>query len=115
MGSSSDLYMKIHAIFAQLGFAEVAARLDLPDQATLCAVEHHFAVQQGLVWQNMADKFAAEGLDPTEEDQASIKEGVEQAAGAQQFVMEKQQRLMQAHATQLMQAELDFVRYITIV
>ena len=108
--SSDTVYIKIHAIFSQLGFADAAARVDLPDQATLCAVEQYFALQQGIVWQNIADKFAAEGLDPIEEDRVRIKEGIEQAASIRQSVQEKQQALMQEHADQLMQAELDFVR-----
>jgi hypothetical protein len=111
-GSSEDLFMKIHAIFAQLGFAEAAAHVDLPDQATLCAAEQYFALQQGLVWQNMAAKLAAEGLDPTEEDEARIKAGIERAAEISQSVAEKQQQLLQEHADQLMQAELDFVRQV---
>ena len=102
--------MKIHAFFAQLGFTQVSVHVDLPDQATLCAVEHFIALQQGLVWQNMAAKFAAEGFDPTEEDQARIKAGIEQAVGVRQIVTDKQQMLLQEHAAQLMQAELDFVR-----
>ena len=102
--------MKIHAIFSQLGFPEAAAHMDLPDQATLCAVEHYIALQQGVVWQNMADKFAAEGLDPTEEDQRRIKESIQQAADIRRSVKDKQQALLRAHADQLMQAELDFVR-----
>ena len=108
--SSDTVYIKIHAIFSQLGFAEAAARVDLPDQATLCAVEQYFALQQGIVWQNIADKFAAEGLDPIEEDRVRIKEGIEQAADTRQSVQDKQQALMQEHADKLMQAELDFVR-----
>ena len=110
--SSDDLFMKIHAIFAQLGFAAAAAHVDLPDQATLCAAEQYFALQQGLVWRNMAAKFAAEGLDPTGEDEARIKAGIERAAEISQCVAEKQQQLLQQHADQLMQAELDFVRYV---
>ncbi len=112
LGSSDDLFMKIHAIFAQLGFAAAAAHVDLPDQATLCAAEQYFALQQGLVWQNMAAKFAAEGLDPTGEDEARIKAGIEHAAEISRCVAEKQQQLLQQHADQLMQAELDFVRYV---
>lgn len=104
--------MKIHAIFSQLGFAEAAAHVDLPDQATLCAVEQYFVLQQGLVWQNMADKFAAEGLDPTEEDQLRIKHGIEEARDIRQCMEAKQIALMQEHADQLMQAELDFVRLV---
>lgn len=107
---SDAVYMKVHAIFSQLGFAEAAAHVDLPDQATLCAVEQYFALQQGDVWQNMADQFAAEGFEPTEDDQLRIKEGIEQASGIRQSVQEKQQALMQQYADQLMQAELDFVR-----
>ncbi len=110
--SSDDLFLKIHAIFAQLGFAAAAAHVDLPDQATLCAAEQYFALQQGLVWQNMAAKFAAEGLDPTGEDEARIKAGIERAAEISQSVAEKQKQLLQQHADQLMQAELDFVRYV---
>ena len=109
--SSDDLFIKIHAILAQLGFAAAAAHVDLPDQATLCAAEQYFALQQGLVWQNMAAKFAAEGLDPTGEDEARIKAGIEHAAEISCFVAEKQKQLLQQHADQLMQAELDFVRY----
>ena len=109
--SSGALYMKIHAIFSQLGFPEAAAHMDLPDQATLCAVEHYIALQQGVVWQNMADKFAAEGLDPTEEDQLRIKDSIQHAADIRRSVKHKQQALLRAHADQLMQAELDFVRY----
>ena len=108
--SSNVMYMKIHAVFSQLGFREAAACSDLPDQATLCAVEQYFALQQGLVWQNMADKFAAEGLDPTEEDQLCIKRSIEEADGIRRSVEAKQQALMQQHAHALMQAELDFVR-----
>lgn len=111
-GSSDDLFMKIHAIFAQLGFAAAAAHVDLPDQATLCAAEQYFALQQGLVWQNMAAKFAAEGLDPTGEDEARIKAGIERATEISRCVAEKQQQLLQEHADQLMQAELDFVRHV---
>ncbi|DBA76401.1 TPA: hypothetical protein ACH3X1_010107 [Trebouxia sp. C0004] len=111
-GSSEDLFMKIHAIFAQLGFASAAAHMDLPDQATLCAAEQYFALQQGLVWRNMAAKFAAEGLDPTGEDKARIKAGIERAAEISRCVAEKQQQLLQQHADQLMQAELDFVRHV---
>lgn len=110
--SSGAVFMKIHAIFSQLGFAEAAAHVDLPDQATLCAVEQYFALQQGDVWQNMADQFAAEGFDPTEEDQLRIKEGIEEAAGIRLSVQRKQQALMQEYADQLMQAELDFVRCV---
>lgn len=102
--------MKIHAVFAQLGFAAAAGHVDLPDQATLCAVEHYFAWQQGLVWETMAAKFAAEGLEPTAEDQARIMAGIQQAAGIRQLVAEKQQMLLREHADQLMQAEVDFVR-----
>ena len=108
--SSGAVYMKIHAIFTQLGFAEAAAHVDLPDQAALCGVEQYFALQQGVVWQNMADQFTAEGFDPTEEDQLRIKEGIKQAAYIRQSVQEKQQALMQEYADQLMQAELHFVR-----
>lgn len=111
-GSSDDLFMKIHAIFAQLGFAAAAAHVDLPDQATLCATEQYFALQQGMVWQNMAAKFAVEGLDPTGEDEARIKAGIERAAEISQSVVEKQKQLLQQHADQLMQAELNFVRYV---
>lgn len=103
--------MKIHAIFSQLGFAEAAAHVDLPDQAALCGVEQYFALQQGVVWQDMADQFAAESFDPTEEDQLRIKEGIKEAANIRQSVQEKQQALMQEYADQLMQAELDFVRW----
>ena len=107
---SSSLFIKIHAVFSQLGFAEAASHMSLPDQATLCAVEHHMALQQGLVWQTMADKFAAEGFAPTEEDQARIQAGIQQAADIRQSVAERQQALLTKHADQLMQAELDFVR-----
>lgn len=110
--SRGAVFMKIHAIFCQLGFAEAAAHVDLPDQATLCAVEQYFALQQGDVWQNMADQFAAEGFDPIEEDRLRIKEGIQQAAGIRLSVQEKQQALMQEYADQLMQAELDFVRCV---
>ena len=110
--SGGAVQMKIHAIFSQLGFEEAAAHMDLPDQATLCAVEQYFALQQGIVWQNMADTFAAEGLDPTEEDQLRIKDGVKQAADIRQSVQEKQQALMQAHADQLLQADLEFIRCV---
>ena len=112
--SRTDVYMKIHALFAQLGFAEAAAHVDLPDQVTLCAVEHYLALQQGSVWQSMADKFADEGLDPTEDDAARIRAGVKKAAAVRQFVEEKQQVLMQQYAAQLMQAQLDFVRYVAV-
>ena len=105
--------MKIHAVFCQLGFTEAAAHVDLPDQATLCAVEQYFALQQGLVWQNMADKFAAEGLDPTAEDQMRIEAGIEQAETIRQSVQARQRALMQEQADQLMQAELDFVRFVS--
>ncbi|KAL3153358.1 hypothetical protein ABBQ38_011699 [Trebouxia sp. C0009 RCD-2024] len=108
--SSDTLYMKVHAIFSQLGFPEAASHVDLPDRATLCAVEHYIALHQGIIWQNMADKFAAEGLDPTEEDQLRIKDNIKRAAGIRRSVKEQQQALLQAHADQLMQAELDFVR-----
>ena len=110
--SSDDLFLKIHAIFAQLGFAAAAAHVDLPDQATLCTAEQYFALQQGLVWRNMAAKFAAEGLDPTGEDEARLKAGIEHAEKISQSVAERQQQLLQHHADQLMQAELDFVRYV---
>lgn len=53
--------MKIHAVFSQLGFRPCADQLSLPDQATLCAVEHWIYLQQGLVWKQMAANFAAEG------------------------------------------------------
>lgn len=53
--------MKIHAVFSQLGFKQVAPQVSLPDQATLCAVEHWIYLQQGLVWKQMAANFAAEG------------------------------------------------------
>ena len=55
------LYMKIHAVFSQLGFKLAAAKVSLPDQATLCAVEHWIYMQQGLVWKQMTANFAAEG------------------------------------------------------
>lgn len=108
--SSSAMHMKIHAVFSQTGFAEAAAHMDLPDQATLCAVEQYIALQQGLVWQNMADRFAGEGLDPTEEDQLRIEDGIKRAADIRRSVQDQQQALMQKHADQLMQAELEFVR-----
>lgn len=108
--SSDALYMKVYAIFSQLGFPEAAAHVDLPDRATLCAVEHYIALQQGIIWQDMADKFAAEGLDPTEEDQLHIKNSIKRAADIRRSVKEQQQALLQAFADQLMQAELEFVR-----
>ena len=110
MSASSSLFIKIHAVFSQLGFAEAANHMGLPDQATLIAVEHHMALQQGLVWQNMADKFAAEGFALTEEDQARIQAGIQQAADIRQSVAERQQALLKKYADQLTQAELDFVR-----
>ena len=112
---SNLLYLKIYALFSQLGFSEAAAHVGLPDQATLCAVEHYFALQQGLVWQKMADKFAAEGLDPTEEDQQRIQEGIKQAENVGRLVKERQQALMQQHADQLMQAELERIRYALVI
>lgn len=53
--------MKIHAVFSQLGFKQVEAKVSLPDQATLCAVEHWIYLQQGLVWKQMSANFAKEG------------------------------------------------------
>lgn len=53
--------MKIHAVISQLGFRPVAERVDLPDQATLCAVEYYMTLQQGLVWEQMSANFAKEG------------------------------------------------------
>ena len=50
------------------------------------------------------------GLQPTETDRDRIENGIAEAAAARVYVAERQAELLEQHAQQLMQTELDCVR-----
>jgi hypothetical protein len=58
----------VHACLTLAGFDEVEPLLDAGSRAALAAVRRYVPFKQGEVWRAIGAAFAAEGLQPSDED-----------------------------------------------